>query len=127
MATPAAPDCCPFSDAMTLLGRRYALPIIWALRQESPRRFNDIKKQLGVNPVTLSQRLSELDEAGIVSRTAYQETPPRVDYALTESGLALFPVLSALEDWVCSYQTVCPEGKTRFAHAANGQVAPQTA
>jgi len=94
---------CPFQEALDLLGRRYSLSVLWALQQRSPRRFTDIKHDLGVNPVTLSQRLTELQEAGVITRQAFDEVPPRVEYALTEKGHDLLPLLEGLEQWADKY------------------------
>lgn len=90
---------CPFQESLDLLSRRYALSILWALQQESPRRFSEIKKELGINPVTLSQRLKDFEEAGLVTRTTYNEIPPRVDYALTTKGYDLLPLIDQIEGW----------------------------
>jgi DNA-binding HxlR family transcriptional regulator len=92
-------ESCPFQGMLELLGRRHMLSILWVLQQHSPRRFTEIKRAMGLNPVTLTERLSELDRAGIVRRTAYGEIPPRVDYALTERGRELLVILDALEGW----------------------------
>lgn len=90
---------CPFLDTMDLLSRRYALCVLWSLQQQSPKRFSDIRRDLEVNPVTLSQRLKEFEAAGIVTRTAHSSIPPRVDYALTAKGLDLLPILDTLQAW----------------------------
>lgn len=90
---------CPFMDTMELLSRRYALCILWSLQKERPKRFNDIKKALNLNAVTLSQRLKEFEAAGLVTRTTHNEIPPRVDYDLTEKGLDLLPIMDTLEGW----------------------------
>ncbi len=90
---------CPFMDTMELLSRRYALCVLWSLQKEAPKRFNDIKKELGLNAVTLSQRLKEFEAAGLVTRTTHNEIPPRVDYALTAKGLDLLPIMDTLEAW----------------------------
>lgn len=90
---------CPFQESLDMLSRRYALSILWALQQESPRRFSEFKKELGINPVTLSQRLKDFEEAGLVTRTTYNEIPPRVDYALTDKGYDLLPLIDNIENW----------------------------
>lgn len=96
---------CPYWRTMDFLGRRHALTLIWLLQQESPRRFNDIKRELDVNPVTLSQRLTELEEQGIVHRQAFNEMPPRVEYSLTPKGMDLIPVMEQLCDWAARHDT----------------------
>jgi DNA-binding HxlR family transcriptional regulator len=84
---------------MDLLGRRYALCIIWALQKERPKRFGDIKKDLDLNATTLSQRLKEFELAGLVTRTTHDQIPPRVDYDLTPKGLDLLPIMDTLDSW----------------------------
>lgn len=97
---------CPFQASLDLLGKRYALSILWALQQESPRRFNEFRKELGVNPVTLSQRLKEFEGAGLVTRTLYNETPPRVEYALTDKGHDLLPLIDRIEEWAFKWDAL---------------------
>lgn len=53
----------------------------------------------GISPRTLSMRLKELEEEGIISRTIYSEIPPHVEYALTEKGKTLRPVFDAMKEW----------------------------
>lgn len=65
----------------------------------TPHRFVDIQDRLQISPNTLSERLRELVEAGLLTRTAYSEIPPRVDYAATEKALALAPVFESLTLW----------------------------
>ena len=102
---------CPFQGMLELLGRRHMLSIIWVLQQASPRRFTEIKRAMSLNPVTLTERLSELERAGIISRTAYNEIPPRVDYALTERGTELLVLLDALETWSKKHPGAAPQTK----------------
>ena len=84
---------------MDLLGKKHTLTIIWLLQQESPRRFNEMRRDLDVNPVTLSQRLTELESEGIIDRRAFAEVPPRVEYGLTAKGTELLPVIDQLCAW----------------------------
>jgi DNA-binding HxlR family transcriptional regulator len=94
------PGCCPNQEAaIELLSRRHALNIVWLLQESEPRRFNEIKRELAINPVSLSQRLSELEEGHIVERTVFRETPPRVEYRLTTKGHDLLPIIDALGVW----------------------------
>src|SRR2546427_4113785 len=82
--------------AMALVGNKWALPIVETLLG-GPRRFTEIERSLGdVNPKLITIRLRELEAAGLVSRTAYAEVPPRVEYALTEWGRELRPTVAAL-------------------------------
>lgn len=90
---------CPFQATIELLSRRHALTIVWYLSEHPSARFTELKRELDVNPVTLTERLSELERVGVLSRTAYKEIPPRVDYALTPSGRGLLPILDAMSKW----------------------------
>lgn len=93
------PDACPGDQAFQLLGRRWNAFIIWALLERS-RRFTDLLEAIdGVSDRMLTKRLRELEAAGIVSRRSYREVPPRVEYALTEAGHALHPIIEAMEEW----------------------------
>ena len=62
-------------------------------------RFNEIARELKINPRTLCQRLRDLEEAGIVERNVISEMPPNVEYRMTEKGQALNQILDSLEDW----------------------------
>lgn len=61
-----------------------------------PRRFNALGQSVGVNARTLSDRLRRLEAEGFITRTAYAEIPPRVEYALTDKGRALLPILEEM-------------------------------
>ena len=98
-APPTLVGCCPFQEAIDLLSKRHAMTIVWLLQQKAPRRFNEIKRELDVNPVSLSQRLTELEAAGVVERTTFKETPPRVEYALTSKGEDLLPLMDQMSTW----------------------------
>lgn len=112
--------CCPFQEAIDLLSKRHAMTIIWLLQQQAPRRFNDIRRATDVNPVTLTQRLAELEQGGIVSRQAFNETPPRVEYSLTAKGSDLLPLMEQLSAWSRRHQgrVVAPVARARPAKRA---------
>ncbi len=96
---------CPFQETLDILGRRNALTVIWALQGGDAQRFNDLKRTLGINPVTLCQRLRDLECAGVVAREEF-ESPQRVEYRLTEKGLDLIPLIEGLETWSKRHATV---------------------
>ena len=52
----------------------------------------------------LTEQLKELEEDGIINRVAYKELPPRVEYSLTEKGLALLPIVDQIEDWFVKFE-----------------------
>jgi DNA-binding HxlR family transcriptional regulator len=94
-----SPGCCPFQTAFDLLSKRHAMTIIWLLQERSPRRFTEIKVELAVNPVTLTQRLTDLEKSGVLQRTVFNETPPRVEYHLTLKGVDLLPLIKQACEW----------------------------
>ena len=100
------PQGCPFQATLDLIGRKHTLTVLWALRSAGPHRFNEIKAAAQVNQVTLSQRLSELQAAGLVAREAFAEIPPRVEYRLTAMGEDLMPLMDALDAWAERYPDV---------------------
>ncbi|PWR70350.1 winged helix-turn-helix transcriptional regulator [Methanospirillum lacunae] len=85
------------------LGSKWKILIIWHLRN-SPLRFTDLQKKMhNVNSNTLTFNLRELENQKIITRTIFPEIPPRVEYALTEHGKALFPVFDAIRVWGAEY------------------------
>lgn len=90
---------CPVSRAVAVLDGKWTMLVIRDLLSGT-RRFGELRSSLlGVSPKTLTDRLRDLESAGLVRRTMYAEIPPRVEYDLTERGLALGPVLAALADF----------------------------
>ena len=82
--------------AADLLGRRYALAIVYA-SHTGACRFNEFRQAVGpVPPTTLSSRLDELEAAGILERHVVDSRPPRTEYALTDKGRRLSALLDAL-------------------------------
>ena len=79
-----------------LLERRWLLSVLYAAHSGA-LRFNEFKQILGeVPPRTLAQRLTELEEAGLLDRTVIDARPPRVEYRLTERGREFGAVVRAL-------------------------------
>jgi DNA-binding HxlR family transcriptional regulator len=79
-----------------LLERRWLLSVLYAAH-EGALRFNEFKQILGeVPPRTLAQRLSELEEAGLLDRTVIDARPPWVEYRLTDKGREFGAVVRAL-------------------------------
>src|SRR5689334_22628894 len=86
-----------------LLQEKWLLLIVHQLMHGSVGFCELNRKARGVNPTTLSQRLDMLEEAGLVTKTVQSYMPPRTSYQLTEAGIALKPVLSAIERWSDRY------------------------
>lgn len=97
------PDC-PVATTVSLIGSKWKLLIIRNLLTR-PWRFNELKKDLdGISQKVLTDSLRSMEEDGIVTRTVYAEVPPHVEYALSELGETLRPILDAMMDWGTAYK-----------------------
>lgn len=86
--------------AAELLGGKWTLPVLWALRSGQSLRYGDIRARVpGITDVMLSQTLRSLTTEQLVERQAFSEIPPRVEYRLTAEGTSLLPALSLLAGW----------------------------
>ena len=99
-ATGQPQGVCPhFHAAIELIGKRWTGAIVSALT-EGPLRFGELAKAVpGLSDRLLSQRLRELEEAGVVQREVEEGTPTRVIYSLTEKGADLRPTMFELRAW----------------------------
>ncbi len=109
---------CEIGELFHVLGKTHVLDILHLFIHEGagPRRFVEIQTRLGMSPNTLSDRLKDLVEAGLLSRTAYNEIPPRVDYEATAKGSDLGPVFESLRGWAAKH-TLKPESAKPVAMA----------
>ncbi|MGC9544854.1 winged helix-turn-helix transcriptional regulator [Streptomyces sp. UG1] len=95
---PCLPEC-GVARFLTLLNGPWATLIVRELLR-GPHRFTELRDALpGVSPHTLTSRLRQFERHGIVTRTAYAEIPPRVEYRLTPLGEGLRDVLEAMGAW----------------------------
>ena len=87
-------------EAFKLLEGRWKMMIVFHLFDKACMRFSELERAIPlVSQKMLIQQLRDLESKGIVTRTIYQEVPPRVEYSLTELGLALRPALRELVQW----------------------------
>ena len=94
---------CPFEAALDVIGGKWKPLIVWTLG-DRVMRFNELQKALpGVNTKMLTKQLRELEQDGVITRTVYPEVPPRVEYAITDFGRTLIPILQDLCDWGMKY------------------------
>ncbi|EMA36917.1 HxlR family transcriptional regulator [Halococcus hamelinensis 100A6] len=93
------------AELLDLLGKTHTMAVLSAFAfAEGPLRFSDLETELDVAPNTLSTRLQDLTEAGLLDREAYNEVPPRVEYTPTENAESLFPVFAHLHHWAIEYE-----------------------
>lgn len=94
---------CPVELALELIGGKWKGVILYHLL-DGTRRFNELRRMMpAVTQRMLTLQLRELEEHGVIARTVYPEVPPRVEYALTDFGRTLQPVLAGLRDWGLAY------------------------
>jgi DNA-binding HxlR family transcriptional regulator len=92
-------EWCPITACATILGKKWHPVIVHRLLAE-PRGFNDLKRAVdGISSKVLSDSLENLEEYGLVDRTVVSEKPFRVEYALTERGESLEPVIESMREW----------------------------
>ena len=104
----AITDQCPMEIGLNILGGKWKLKILWQISKGAVR-FNELQRRLGkITTKTLTQQLRELEDQKIVQRTVYPDNPPKVEYALTELGKSIYPVLKSLCDWGTNYQAAVP-------------------
>lgn len=90
---------CPVCRTAEIVSGKWTLLVIRDLA-DSPLRFCELERSLaGISPRTLSLRLRALEEQEIVERQTYPEVPPRVEYALTEKGRALVPLIETMRSY----------------------------
>jgi DNA-binding HxlR family transcriptional regulator len=105
--TSPAPTCdvegtcyCPLTGVIDTLSRKYAMQLVSIIGAHDSLRFAEIEEHLPTaSTSTISKRLNEFEEAGLVSRTQYNEIPPRVEYALTDDGDEVRTRLEPLLEW----------------------------
>lgn len=90
---------CQISELFALLGERHVPDILHLILQRRSVRFTTIQDELAMSPNTLSDRLKKLTAAGLVTRNAYPEIPPRVEYEATSKAQELDPLFGVLSRW----------------------------
>ena len=88
--------CCSVAACAEILGAKWTAVLVHDL-SEGPRRFTELEHYCrGISPRTLSERLRALENEGIVVRRSYTESPPRVEYELTQKGDDLLPIIEEM-------------------------------
>ncbi len=97
---------CPLGGVIDIISKKWALLIINTIGNSQAIRYSEIRDVLGeINSKVLSDRLKELEGAGLIKRKAYAEIPPRVEYSLTKDGKGLRKSIVPLMKWVYSKNT----------------------
>jgi len=97
------PDC-PVATTVSLIGSKWKLLIMRNLLVR-PWRFNELQKSLdGISQKVLTDSLRSMEADRIITRTVYPEVPPRVEYALSELGESMRPIIKSMEAWGNNYK-----------------------
>jgi len=97
-------ECCSVAACAEILGAKWTAVLVHDM-SEGPRRFSELEHACaGISPRTLSERLRALEAEDVIVRRSYPESPPRVEYELTEKGRALLPIIEEMRrfghDWL---------------------------
>lgn len=92
-------DLCRICATQQMLRGKWKLMIIWLLRDRAMRFSHLMAAIPNVKQGPLTDQLKDLIAKGLISRTAFDEMPPRVEYSLTSKGISFLQVLRAMDDW----------------------------
>lgn len=111
---------CSVACTADIIGSKWTALLVHDL-SEGPRRFSELERSLpGISPRTLSERLRALEQEGILVRRSYAESPPRVEYELTDKGEALLPILDEMRRF--GHEWLVPE----HGHSHEGAAATES-
>ena len=95
---------CPVATTVSLIGSKWKLLIMRNLMAR-PWRFNELQRDLeGISQKVLTDSLRSMEADGIITRTVYPEVPPHVEYALSDLGESMRPIIDAMADWGTEYK-----------------------
>ncbi len=96
---------CPVELALQVIGGKWKPLILYQLADGRVLRFSGLRRAIpSITQKMLTQQLRELEADGVVARTVHAEVPPRVEYALTDFGRSVMPVMHQLCAWGASYE-----------------------
>lgn len=94
-----APDC-PSRVVFERIGERWTMFVLLALERGGTLRFGELRERVGrVTPKVLTETLRALEADGLIVRRAFRDSPPRVEYSLTELGISLLDPIRAMREW----------------------------
>jgi len=94
---------CPLEGVIDIISKKLALLIVNAIGYREKLRFNDLMKELnGISPKTLADTLKKLQDEVLITREAFAEIPPRVEYSLTQEGIELRQAVMPILKWAAT-------------------------
>ena len=107
-------DCRDLSSILALVGDKWTVLIV-VLLGDGPKRFNEIKRMVGgISQRMLTFTLRGLERDGLVKRTVFPTTPPRVDYELTKLGSTLWEAVEPLSSWARAHLSQILKARKKF-------------
>jgi DNA-binding HxlR family transcriptional regulator len=92
---------------LSLFGKKYVMSIIRELLLHNNLRFNEIEEKLGGSPKTITSRLRELEDLGLIHRKVFNEIPIRVEYSLTKRSKGLEDIFERIAIWAKNLKSKC--------------------
>ncbi|MFB6121195.1 MAG: winged helix-turn-helix transcriptional regulator [Halobacteriaceae archaeon] len=112
----AGKDWCALSSTAKLIGKKWHPVIVARLLERDPLGFNRLQEAVdGISSKVLSDSLEDLEEKQLVERTVVSEKPFRVEYALTDTGESLEPVVNAMRDWGAEHLSPAADKESSIA------------
>ncbi|AIG01289.1 transcriptional regulator [Pseudomonas fluorescens] len=107
-------SCAPVSEILSRIGEKWTVFVVMVLHGQ-PRRFNEIKRQVGgISQQMLTRTLKALERDGLVTRTVHRTMPPQVEYALTELGQSLSVPILQLGNWAQRHIKVIHSNRAQY-------------
>ena len=101
-------DFCPIRDILDKTADKWSLLVLYPLRQQEVMRFNELQKAIpDISQKMLTQTLRRLEQMSLISREAYPEVPPRVEYRLTVLGHSFMDNIEPLVGWAIENRDSC--------------------
>jgi DNA-binding HxlR family transcriptional regulator len=116
--------CCPIDNTFKIVGKKFTIHILRNITLLNQSRFNQFLASIeGINPKTLSIRLKEMEKSGLIKRKVFNETPIRIEYSITEKGMALKPIIMQMAAFSMKYCScdVFKDGKPRTIEQVFGK------
>jgi DNA-binding HxlR family transcriptional regulator len=107
---------CPINNTFQIIGKKFTVLILRNMIYLNQIRFNKLLNSIeGINAKTLSIRLKEMEKDGLIRRKIYNESPIRIEYEMTEKGIALEPILEQMSAFSMKYfpKEIFKNGKPR--------------
>lgn len=100
---------CPVATTLMLIGNKWKIFIIQQL-MDRPFRFSELRRAIpGISEKVLTDNLRAMEKDGIITRTVFPEVPPRTEYALSDLGNTMRPIIESMATWGTGYQQLVRE------------------